>query len=140
MLQLRGANVDHCSFDARCARTEQDADPSDPTLDAPPDPLSRTVGKHLRTEKSLGDYRFGGPADSMSPVALRPFLTEGLPFSSAVTGEGDTISVLSGHYKDFGSWRHDGDRIPSIGPPTRELAVYFGGASPCANSAGVSQP
>jgi hypothetical protein len=37
----------------------------------------------------------------MSPVALRPFLTEGLPFSSAVTGEERKLTAPGSHYKDF---------------------------------------
>ena len=39
-------------------------------------------------------YHFGGPANSGSPVALRPFLAEDLPFSTAICCEYGRISAV----------------------------------------------
>jgi hypothetical protein len=55
--------------------------PVRPGIHAPYRLLSSSRG--ARTNRNIPGTRFGGPADSASPVALRPFLTEGLPLSSA---------------------------------------------------------
>jgi hypothetical protein len=48
-------------------------------------PISSLVPRGARvTEMGLGHYHFRGPADSMSPVALRHSLAGGLPFRLVV--------------------------------------------------------